>query len=198
VGFGGEKMNLDSLIAFKLNTNWKQCLSQVKKALPIMLILFIPFFANVLWWNGFIAPSQNKIKALKDISVLESLQPKLKTLVHESEIALKDWEEKAAIQKDPAAAIKELQKMAQEQHVQIKEIRTEGNAELDHKKSNLPFEKVSVKLQMVGSYHKFARWISAVEAKAAYDIKSWSLKSANPSGEGNQWEVRIELNLKQS
>ena len=157
----------------------------------------IPIFANVFLWQTLCVPLHQKLGQLKNTESLLRLKPEVESLLDQSGGLLAAWERNGFSDQNPTGVVKEAQKLAGDHRVQIKQVSmSDSEAPSDSKigaveNTSSAFTKTSITLEVVGSYNKLARWLSAIESKPGVKISSWSLAR---SGEGNQTS-RLNLNM---
>ena len=151
----------------------------------------IPIFANVFLWQTLCVPLHQKLGQLKNTESLLRLKPEVESLLDQSGGLLAAWERNGFSDQNPTGVVKEVQKLAGDHRVQIKQVSMNDSEIGAVENTSSAFTKTSITLEVVGSYNKLARWLSAIESKPGVKIGSWSLAR---SGEGNQTS-RLNLNM---
>lgn len=168
----------------------------LRRILPWALLALVPLFVNLFFWEIGTVPSEARFRSLQTTLKLAEMKPELESLLTEGARLLAEGEEQSFVREDPAMGMKELQKLAGDFGVQIKEIRMNEAPSLEvmaaaAKKPAPDFMKIPVELEVAGTYNKLIGWMSAVEKEPSLQIETWSLASPKKQEE----TTRLSMNL---
>lgn len=153
-----------------------------------------PILLNVFFWQVFVAPIHQKLNLSKNAEILIRAKPEFESLIGESNRLLSDWERKGFGEQTTTGVVKELQKLAGVQRVQIKEVRMNDSQAAENVASG--FTKTSIDLEVIGSYNKLARWLSAVENKPGVKIENWSMGRSHEPNQPCRLVLSINVHLR--
>ena len=163
----------------------------IKRQLLWVILIIAPFIVSFCFWGAMVVPSVKKLHRLQDIDVLVRLKPELESLLHEGDELLARWEAKGLEEQTTSAAFKEIQKLAQDSHIQIKEARVENSTQ----ETVASFNKTAAAFQVVGTFARVAHWIHAIENNSSFQIDSWSLNPAPAGNNVNNVNLGITINV---
>ncbi|MBI4167812.1 MAG: hypothetical protein HY515_02545 [Candidatus Aenigmarchaeota archaeon] len=167
----------------------------IKKYGMWVVLALSPILLNIFFWRAFVVPIHQKLNLSRNAEILIRTKPEFESLIGESSRLLSDWERKGFGEQTAIGVVKELQKLAGDERVQIKEVRMNDNSQGAENVAS-GFTKTSVDLEVIGSYNKLARWLSAVENKPGVKIESWSMGRSNEPNQPCRLNLGIDVLLK--
>ncbi len=168
----------------------------LSKELILLGLAVVAFlFLNIFIAKSVLGPAKKHFNELREIESLMRTKPHLEFLLQDGNQLLSDWKTAASPVEGAAVILKEIQDLASEYHIHVKEItskrRQNTGAESINQVAGATFARQSIALEAIGSFHDLARWIDVVEDKPGLFIENWHLNSTKEGPEAN----RLALNL---
>ncbi len=164
----------------------------VEEMTPWAIVLIVPLVINLLVWYGLVRPQQRALENWQETHSAAAMKPKLETLLAQSQQLLSQWTQTSFSQADPAAVMQTIQRLAGVYHLQVKELTT-TSAQPVGGSATMPLE-----LEVLGSYHKLARWMGDVESQAGLQIDSWTITPGHEPGEPHHLSVHMTALLQRA
>lgn len=142
-----------------------------------------PAMINGILWVAVVIPHQHRLQAAQEASTLTTIQPRLEALVKESRETLLRETASDAMGEDRSAPMTLVRNLAQRHRLEIAELRVQGSraAPAAKRRGAEPAAQASaertipVDVELVGPFHRLARFISDLEATTTLQMESWTL-----------------------
>jgi hypothetical protein len=148
----------------------------------------------VLLWATLVMPGQGALKAQQDARRLAEVAPKLSTAIERSRAVIGEWQRMEFSADDPAEVMQTVQRLADQHRVRVSELTSGGSAAFTER-AVAGFSAMPLQLQVSGAFSKLARWVSAIESQAGFQIDSWSL---SPDTDAPQLTISLTAFLRTS
>ena len=164
------------------------------------IFLAAPVLINVFMDQSFVSPQRARLRGMEETEKITVLKPKLETHLAETNQLLGGWDKSIFTKEDPSRAMQIIQKLGAGSHVEIREIRSNGQKFSEKKTDGTQtlsgYSQMSMDLEIRGSFSKLLRWMNEVEKQTGLEIDSWKITSGENPGDPHRLTVNIDVFLK--
>ena len=153
--------------------------------------LWIGIFLVPLLFNAFVrfaifGPLQKRLGFLQTKYAFVQDRPRLEAALQESDRILQDWEQGVFPAGDSTAVNAAVERLAKQCRIQVAEVKTKPAGQ-----SSVPGISVqALDVELLGSFHRLARWVSDVEAHPGFQIESFTIAP------GKESDLSVQLTSK--
>ena len=157
-----------------------------RHGLAWLLITVVPAAVNLLIWEIGVVPAQKKLAAVREMTALVEIKPRLEALVSQSDQILSKQSQGSPITGDIASVVQWIQGSAKAQGIQIEEI-NKNNPE-DPAAARIPVE-----FKVTGGYFRLTHWLTALEKNPDIRMDHCSLGPASAPGANNRMDLTVQI-----
>ena len=162
-----------------------------------LLGIFVPMVINLLVLNAFVEPLKKKVAGLRSLAELVELKPRMEALISGSNELMSRRIVKGLLANDSGVVLKEVRELAKVHKIEVRELHIQNpetapqGATPDKVLESTGFKKVSLSLDMTGSYAKIARWLASLDQKMEIRVDDFTMTPFSSGG----CELHLELKI---